>query len=646
MSAALLTQYVDQYIKAGWHPIPLPPRSKSMPPTGTTGRAGKDLTLEELRDLLRDNSNVGIRMPDNVIGIDVDAYAGKTGQTTMEWLEYGPPGEEDAALGWLPNTFVLTSRDDKVSGIHFYRVPPGRLWEGQAGLHVEIIQRAHRYAVAAPSMHPEGREYKWVHPSGVPCGVPLVSDLTELPEKWVEHLTKKRTHSPSTYVGPAADREEMSKTVNSFAPGPPCSCVEKTGDRAFRAAQREFGSAHDNLLPAVLTLVRQGTGGCKGAKEALITALEEYKKLEPGRDHDFFRMVAGAIPMAREDPWACADKAVAALTEWTAAPPAPAVVPATGAVPAEAEAEPDLNTYGYVTFDKDFWHPKDPVWFIPQVALEGQVASIYSAGGLGKSLLLQDVVLGLTHRGRVFGEPVDRQPVLYLDRENSMYGLSKRLISMGFIDTEIPLLHYSLLGQWPPLDSVRGGMALLREVQRTGAKFVVIDTLSKVVEGDENDNDTWNGLHSHTMVYLKRAGITVMQLDHTGKDEDRGQRGGSSKQNNADVVWHLKWSGSYVSLVNKKDRDGLYKKKLTLERQTVPVLEHRFLTEIAEAATRHIQHVDKVSDIREMLDGLNVPLEFGRDRARKLLKQAYPDIVLSNHDIDQAIKDRRSTDDD
>jgi hypothetical protein len=103
----------------------------------------------------------------------------------------GKPGAETLAaaiarLGPLPETPVSTSRDDKVSGIRFYRVPPGRCWDILLGPGVEVIQHGHRYAIAAPSVHPEGRVYRWLaaeQTRQVPG--PAVDELPDLPSAWV-----------------------------------------------------------------------------------------------------------------------------------------------------------------------------------------------------------------------------------------------------------------------------------------------------------------------------------------------------------------------------------------------------------------------------------------------------------------------------
>ena len=75
-----------RYHKAGWHPFPLPPGSKGPPPEGRTGYEGTDFTEAEL-DSLDWTGNIGLRMPDGIIGLDVDAYRG--GRDTLREMFEG-----------------------------------------------------------------------------------------------------------------------------------------------------------------------------------------------------------------------------------------------------------------------------------------------------------------------------------------------------------------------------------------------------------------------------------------------------------------------------------------------------------------------------------------------------------------------------
>jgi hypothetical protein len=187
------------YRDAGWRGVlPLPVESKSPPPKGFTGNDGAWPSSADTQAWCsgdEGSGNIGLRLPVDVIGIDVDAYGDKQGGVTFAALveRHGP----------LPPTWLSTSRDDGVSGIYLYRVPAGLSWPGEIGPGIEIIQWCHRYAVVWPSVHPEGRTYRWIRSDGVVVlGAPRAVDLTELPPTWITSTTDSAPGAGMSFVMP------------------------------------------------------------------------------------------------------------------------------------------------------------------------------------------------------------------------------------------------------------------------------------------------------------------------------------------------------------------------------------------------------------------------------------------------------------
>lgn len=176
------------YRESGWLGVlPIVGKQEGLP-GGFTGREGTWPEDEQIETWLvtRGNDNICLRLPPDVIGIDVDAYGGRRGLETLEWWEQN--------LGPLPPTWSSTSRSDG-SRIMFFRVPTGVAWASDLGrgTNVEIIRYEHRYAVVWPSVHPDtsGR-YGWRTPEGVGVErVPHVDELPALPVEWVHGLTRR-----------------------------------------------------------------------------------------------------------------------------------------------------------------------------------------------------------------------------------------------------------------------------------------------------------------------------------------------------------------------------------------------------------------------------------------------------------------------
>lgn len=175
-------QYAGYYLAAGFSPLPLPHGTKWPPPEGYTGYAGPMATAQDVeRWAAADpNANIALRLPQTCVGIDYDAYKAD-GVATMNGLA--------ASLGALPVTWRSSSRNDG-SGIFFYRLPEGLPRIGDVGPGIETIRFGHRYAVAAPSTHPEGGAYRWFSPDGG-SSAPAVASLPMLPDAWVAHLVSR-----------------------------------------------------------------------------------------------------------------------------------------------------------------------------------------------------------------------------------------------------------------------------------------------------------------------------------------------------------------------------------------------------------------------------------------------------------------------
>lgn len=201
--------------------------------------------------------------------------------------------------------------------------------------------------------------------------------------------------------------------------------------------------------------------------------------------------------------------------------------------------------YDFTLIDwPEFWKEEEEEinWLAEPIIEQGRQIAIFSEAKQGKSLLMIEVCAFLA-TGRAPFTELEREPIdiLYFDKENMKTDIRERLIDMGFgEETNLSRLHYSWFPNMPYFDTAEGGLDLLALAVRTNAKLVIIDTLSRVTEGAENDNDTYNNFYKHTGVYLKERGITLVRLDHSGKDSSKGMRGASSKTTDVDDVWELK----------------------------------------------------------------------------------------------------------
>lgn len=291
---------VVAYAQAGWPCIlPVPVRDKFPPPVGFTGAEGRDTDPLQLVQFATTHPghSIALRMPDGVIGIDVDQYvkgeSAKNGAATLQ-----------AALdrwGPLPATWTSTAREPGgASRIYFFRVPPRR-YATKLGPDVEVIQRHHRYAVVWPSPHhATGGTYTWYDPTGCACDAPpKPNELPELPAAWVAGLAEGSTEQGPAPADAASGHRLLEQLLDDWRP----ECAEVTSARltATDAMSRaDAGSRHDTMVERTYPLVQLAATGHTGAAHALLELRDLWGRITAGEDraHEYDAALLGAARKA------------------------------------------------------------------------------------------------------------------------------------------------------------------------------------------------------------------------------------------------------------------------------------------------------------------------------------------------------------
>ena len=247
---------------------------------------------------------------------------------------------------------------------------------------------------------------------------------------------------------------------------------------------------------------------------------------------------------------------------------------------AQPSAGPDGTGWGCTPINwAEFWtiEATDPEWVIEPLFPAGRQTAIYSPAKTGKSLLVLDMVAAAVTGRSVLGQPA-KPPirVVYLDLEMTEADLRERLVDLGYgPDDDLSGLAYYQLPSLPPLDTELGGMVLAELAEAHRADLVIIDTMARVVSGDENSADTYRDFYRHTGLRLKQMGVALGRLDHMGKDADRGQRGASAKNDDIDVVYKLTTADAgQLRLKRTHQRVSWMADELTVIRHEDPNLRH------------------------------------------------------------------------
>jgi hypothetical protein len=243
------------YLEAGFSPLPT--LGKLLKVTKASGRH-PIASKEQIERWSKSYSpfNIALRLPTNVIALDIDAYKGDLEKLT----------ELEEKLGKLPPTWNSDSRGGH-GGKVLYRVPPGIKWMSNIN-GITIVQHTHRYVMVFPSFNKTSEsKYVWYLGLGGELVsdnmIPSVEDLTELPKEWIEALTKSETiQAWSSTVGINNDDLDM------FNDEAPCKYMELLTEMCLKRFENA-DSVHDTGLSILGLLITAATDGHSGVQEAI-----------------------------------------------------------------------------------------------------------------------------------------------------------------------------------------------------------------------------------------------------------------------------------------------------------------------------------------------------------------------------------------
>jgi len=563
------------YRKLGWSDVlPLPPGKKSHPPTGYTGKRFYDISPDasEIQEWIetKGRGNIALRMPANILGIDVDAYGEKSG---MESLAKGI-----ATFGPLPETWRVTSRDDGISGIRFYRVPTGLQWPNQVGPGIETIHRGHRYAVVWPSLHPEGRTYRWIGPENqdtIGAG-PHLDQLPELPAAWVQGLTKGQAATPATQRLDT-DAEEMAVAFAEWCtPDQPCAMVNRKLYDIEEALSGRSGSRHDAVRDLMLGLLRLGQVGHQGVGYALQRVASEFVDVI-GQDRgttsaelEWKRMLLGGIsiilakmqPKERCNGRDCDGKLRGlefSVEEFLA--------PDNKTVP--GSEQPDVETSIYADLE---WllrgtppEIEPPAWVKRSdgtaLFYNGRINGIFGDPETAKSWLAMCAVVEALHQNR---------RAVYLDIDhNGSAEIAMRLVALGAPIACIANPNMFKIAEPEDIDGLR---LFIHDMIEWKPEIAVVDSVGELVpmlglKSTDNDDIT-KALRAVCKPLAHTIGACVITIDHLPKGIDARQSGyaigGTAKKRAIDGTYlsaevlmaPAPGKLGKISLTIEKDRNG------------------------------------------------------------------------------------------
>lgn len=627
------------YRRADWTGVlPLPPGKKWPPPDGYSGGGGIDPSGADIQTWIdgttiryRDGDtwrtydsrlgNIALRLPRDVVGIDVDDYAGKGGGATI--------ADREAALGPLPSAWRTTSRDDGVSGIRLYRVPEGLWWPNGLGPGVEIVRYGHRYAASWPSTHPDtGATYRWVNPDGLTTlgDLPNPHRLVDLPDEWVQVVTGGRLAEDAPRAG--LDGTEAGEWLDRHGDGSPCGRMLTALTTALEGFRSKAGARHDVALAATASVAHLVAEGHPGGRTIMGLLHDAFATATAGERRDpseWERLAVGAVNVAAcstvaaglGDPCLNPFDGLLVSPTPTAAPAAPVAAPTPPAPAPTSPAAPDPAPAPVEAAPVDPYAGLREQLFAQETERERarrrarrllddedaaeQVASFDPSGsyldvdglaslptpepliagtlsrhtytilrgrdGSFKTFVAIDWALCLATGKPWLGREVEPVRVLYVAGEGA-YGLRGRIRAWErATGWAVPRETFTV--RTSAVNLYRGGLAadeLEARVRDGGYGLVVLDTLRRMSGGaDANGSDMGIVVDRIAGIVAATDNGTVLTITHTDKG-DNDSRGFSGIEDDADGVWHCKREeGSMLfTLTNRKFKDGPDGEELSL----------------------------------------------------------------------------------
>ncbi len=239
-----------------------------------------------------------------------------------------------------------------------------------------------------------------------------------------------------------------------------------------------------------------------------------------------------------------------------------------------------------------------PTWLIENIIPAGGLVGLYGPPGVGKSFLAIDFAMCVATGRPWSGQKVAQSEVLYVGAEGGT-GIGKRALAWlktyGVKPKEAPV---AWLTEAVPVNVDSEGMDRLFEriVEANHApKLVVIDTLARCFDGDENQQQDMGRFIAGVDKLRRDLDSTVVIVHHTNLSGER-ERGNTAFRGAADCMMSMERKKGKIWLHCNKQKDDEEFGSLSMSLRIVP---HTDSCVISRG--RFTQVVEKRSHVLDML---------------------------------------------
>jgi len=194
-----------------------------------------------------------------------------------------------------------------------------------------------------------------------------------------------------------------------------------------------------------------------------------------------------------------------------------------------------------------------PRFLVGDYIIENSFVCLYAPPASYKSFLVIDWALSVAHGADWAGRPTRQAPVVYLAMEGQT-GLINRALAWHH-DRKLDAKGVPFAAVTTNLMMADNGQAdtaalieAIRSSMDTPPAMVCIDTLSRVMDGDENTQTSMSAFVRHCQQIQEAFDCTVLVVHHTGK-AGSGARGSSVLQGAVDTELQLKREAGNTGIV-------------------------------------------------------------------------------------------------
>ena len=200
-------------------------------------------------------------------------------------------------------------------------------------------------------------------------------------------------------------------------------------------------------------------------------------------------------------------------------------------------AEQDRYDGRVVDLDALLAKPPEPIpWRVHDIVADGTLTIISGESGAGKSWLAQALCTGVARGHAVAGLLCAKGKALYIDAEMG----PRMFVDQRLRPTGVKTAEFAYIDAMGLDISTPGDLAWVRgEIERTGAHFVVIDSLRRLTPSkSENDSDDMAPAVSALAKLARDTNAAIVLVHHKG-DSEKFFRGSTAIKDQADALFAL-----------------------------------------------------------------------------------------------------------